>query len=178
MSRTKGSPNRNGRCADIAAYVADNPGCTAPQIEAKFNIGPHNGLLAYCVRVGKVFRSGRRRFFRYYATEALASANESKNKAEADAIIAATKERIHRQDQLRKRGKRHAEGVKPVHTRPFDGIVRLEPDVRIAGNVKHTIAKAPPGRFEVVGPFVGQITQDWLQRLPPDARARALREAA
>lgn len=176
MSRPKGSANRNGRCAAIAAFVAANPGCTAPQIEAAFNIGSHNGLLVYCVSSGKIFRSGRRRFFRYYATEALATANDAIHKAEAAALIATTQDRIQRQDQLRKRGKRHTEGAKPVHTRPRDGIVRIDPDVRIDGNVKLTIAKAPPGRFEVVGPFVGQITQYWLQRLPPETRARFARE--
>lgn len=170
------SGGRNGRVAAIVAFVAAHPGCTAPQIEAHVGIGPRNGLLAYCISKGRVFQSGRRRFFHYYATAELARANDAKHRAEVEKSIAETRARVARKDQIRRRAKRHATGAKPVPTRPRDGIVRLDPEVRIAGNVKVTIAKAPPGRFEVVGPFVGQITQDWLQRLPAAARARYVQE--
>lgn len=172
MSNGRRGSNRNGRCAQIVAFVAAHPGTTAPEIERAVGLCQNSGLLAYCVNVGKVFRAGRRRSLHYYATEALATANDAKHHAEAAARTAESVKATARQDQLRKRAKRHAAGVKPVNTRPRDAIVRLEPEVRLAGNVRITSVKAPPGRFEVVGPFVGQITQDWLQRLPPEARER------
>lgn len=157
---------RNGACARIVAFVAANPGCTSPQIEAAFNIGANNGLLVYCVKSGKVFKSGRRRLFRYYATEALAIANDERNRAEAAASIAATAARVARQDQLRKRAKRHTEGAAPINTRPRDGIVRLDPDVRLAGDVKITVAKAPPDRFSVASPEPFFAAGKWLTPSP------------
>jgi hypothetical protein len=163
---------RNGHVAAIVAFIAAHPGCTAPQIEAHIGLGPSNGLLSYCVKQGRVFQSGRRRFFRYYTTAALACANDAMHKAEAAALISESKARTRRRDQLRSRARRHARGAKPVNTRPSQCLVRLEPEVLLAGDVKITTIKAPPGRFEVVGPFTGQITQDWLQRLPPEARKR------
>lgn len=157
---------RNGACGRIVDFVAANPGCTAPQIEAAFSIGERNGLLVYCVKAGKLFKSGRRRFFRYYASEALAIANDAKHRAEAEASITHGKARIDRQAQLRRRAKRHEAGAPVINTRPSDGIVRLEPDVRLAGNVKVTVAPTPLERFAVTAPEKFFAAGKWLTPSP------------
>lgn len=143
------STARNGRTEAVVAYVRAHPGCTAPTIEAALGIKCNSGLLSYCLSTGRIFRCGRRRWFAFYATEEEASRNAPRHEAEIARHLAEVKAARDQRAQLRKRGRRHASGARPRNTRPVEQVVHVAPEVRLAGDVKITVAKAPPGRFEV-----------------------------
>lgn len=133
----------SSRCAEVTAFVHTNPGCSGTDINERFpNLS--TGLLTYCVSRGILFLSGRRRFYRYYASADMASANDARHKADAAAHIASRVERTAIQEQLRRRARRHDSGVKPINTRPSETRLRIDPGVSISPVVKFTAC--PSGR--------------------------------
>ena len=157
------APIRNGRSRAIFEFVAAHPGCLRADIDVAIGANRNNGLLSYCVSTGKVFKAGPNCLPRYYPTRELAEAFDGKLRADAQRSRVEREQRQHREGNTRKRGRRHAAGATRPNTRP-DCHVHIEPTARIADAVRITFAKAPPGRYEVTGHFVGQITQDWLAR--------------
>lgn len=172
---TSRQTQRNGRVAAMVAYVQAHPGCRSLEIERAVGVGHTSGLLSYCVNNGLLHQSGRPRFFGYYTSEAEARAHDEENKRRAAQEIAERK-----RDESRRASQRRrlaAASVAPVAARaagassalapavaPPPPRVAIVPEVRRVGGVTITTMRAPPGRFEVVGPFTGQITADWLAR--------------
>lgn len=152
---------RNGRVAAMVAYVQAHPGCRSLEIERAVGVGHTSGLLSYCVNNGLLHQSGRPRFFGYYTSEAEARAHDEENKRRAAQEIAERKRDERRRASQRRR--LAAASVAPA-VAPPPPRVAIVPEVRRVGGVTITTMRAPPGRFEVVGPFDGQITADWLAR--------------
>lgn len=145
----------------MVAYVQAHPGCRSLEIERAVCVGHTSGLLSYCVNNGLLHQSGRPRFFGYYTSEAEARAHDEENKRRAAQEIAERK-----RDESRRASQRRrlaAASVAPA-VAPPPPRVAIVPEVRRVGGVTITTMRAPPGRFEVVGPFTGQITADWLAR--------------
>lgn len=158
----------------MVAYVQAHPGCRSLEIERAVGVGHTSGLLSYCVNTGLLHQSGRPRFFGYYTSEAEARAHDAENKHRAAHEIAERKRAEKRRASKRRR---IAAAVAPAAARaagassvlapsvaPPQPRVAIVPEVRRVGGVTITTMRAPPGRFEVVGPFTGQITADWLAR--------------
>lgn len=145
----------------MVAYVQAHPGCRSLEIERAVGVGHTSGLLIYCVNKGLLHQSGRPRFFGYYTSEAEAWAHDEENKRRAAQEIAERKRDERRRASQRRR--LAAASVAPA-VAPPPPRVAIVPEVRRVGGVTITTMRAPPGRFEVVGPFTGQITADWLAR--------------
>lgn len=145
----------------MVAYVQAHPGCRSLEIEKAVGVGHTSGLLSYCVNTGLLHQSGRPRFFGYYTSEAEARAHDEENKRRAAQEIADRKRAESRRASKRRR--LAAASVAPA-VAPPPPRVAIVPEVRRVGGVTITTMRAPPGRFEVVGPFDGQITADWLAR--------------
>lgn len=145
----------------MVAYVQAHPGCRSLEIERAVGVGHTSGLLIYCVNNGLLHQSGRPRFFGYYTSEAEARAHDEENKRRAAQEIAERKRDERRRASQRRR--LAAASVAPA-VAPPPHRVAIVPEVRRVGGVTITTMRAPPGRFEVVGPFDGQITADWLAR--------------
>lgn len=146
----------------MVAYVQAHPGCRLLEIERAVGVGHTSGLLSYCVNNGLLHQSGRPRFFGYYTSEAEARAHDEENKRRAAQEIADRK--LARRASERRRLAAAPVAPAPVVATPPPPRVAIVPEVRRVGGVTITTMRAPPGRFEVVGPFDGQITADWLAR--------------
>ena len=137
--------HRTGMAERIAAYVAAHPGCTRAEMLAGCGMRKLNDAMpAYCQRKGRIFAAGPRGSYRYFPSAEQAAAAHAAIVAEVKARRQAKKQFYWTLDNLRKRAKRHAQGGRNRNTRPGLHKVHLEPGVRLAPDVRITIA--PPMR--------------------------------
>lgn len=125
----------------IAAYVAAHPGCTRAQLVAGCGItNPDDAMPTYCRNAGLIFAAGPRRSTRYYPDA------EQAYKAHAGLVADAERRRVEARQraQLRERAARHAAGGRVVNNRPGKHSIELAPGVKLAPDVRITIA--PPMR--------------------------------
>ena len=136
---------RNGASAQIAAFVAAHPGCTREHLLAGLGIDDeHWAMPTYCAKVGLIFAAGPRGSRRYFPTADMAQA---RHQAIVDAVLErrqAKKRAAWKRDNLRKRAQRHASGSRAIDTRPGHHGYALGPGVKLAPDVRITIA--PPMR--------------------------------
>lgn len=136
---------RNGVAQRIVAYVAAHPGCTRSELLAGVGITDlRDAMPTYCRKAGLIHAAGPRSSTRYYPTAEQA-------KACHDALVRLTAERrlakkraAWRKDNLRKRAQRHANGSRPINTRPGSHAYTLPPGVKLAPDARITVA--PPMR--------------------------------
>lgn len=156
---------KNGLGAAVARFVAENPGATSQQIAAALGTDVSNGAMTYLTRCGIVFVSGKRNPWHYYATAELAKEHHEKHVASARAESDERRAATQRAGNIRRRARCHAKGGKTINTRPGIQIVTLDRDVRIAPDVKITIAKrCLAGRFDPEPGFERAISSDWFMR--------------
>lgn len=135
---------RNGTAQRITAFVAEHPGCSRAEILVGCGIKELNSHLpSYCARHGMIHAAGRRGTQSYYATAELAAANHQRLVAAAELREKLRHQKHHKLRNLRRRARNQAEG-RSVNTRPNSQVVRLDPGVTIAPDVRITIA--PPMR--------------------------------
>ncbi len=158
-------PKPTGLAKRIRDYVDAHPGSPGYEIADALGFKRSSGELTYLTKRGVIFKAGPRSSQRYYADQETAWKMHDQLVAEA---AARKRERIKRQhaiDNLRRRGKRHAAGLRALNTRQNNQVITV--DVAdgqvIHPNVKVTIA-APfvDRRFGVnAGPgWKGQITAE------------------
>ena len=136
---------RVGAAQRIAAHVAAHPGCNRAQLLAAMGVTDvHWAMPTYCASVGLIHQAGPRGSLRYYPTAAQAAAMHDKLVLEVAERKQALRRQRWREDNLRKRAQRHANGSRPINTRPGRHAYTLPPGVALAPDVRITIA--PPMR--------------------------------
>lgn len=136
---------RNGTAARIVAYVAAHPGCTRAELLQGCGISQANDAMpAYCRKVGLIHPAGPRGSQRYYPTAEQAAAVHQQLVALVAQKRLRKKQTAWRIDNVRRRAKRHAEGGRKRDTRPGQHSFVLAPGVKLAKDVRVTIA--PPMR--------------------------------
>lgn len=158
------STAKNGRGAAMIAWIAAHPGRTGKEVCEAAGVTIKNGLLSYLVARGKVFASGPTHWQRYYPTAEEAQANHEALCREAREHVRRKQAETHRLGTIRKRARRHAQGVKPVNCRTADICdIKLPDGVVLSPTVRILIAPAPRDRFTPDPGFVRVISLDWLQ---------------
>ena len=136
---------KNGAAARIAAYVAGHTGCTRAELLAGLGVkSRHWAMPTYCVKIGLIHSAGPRGSQRHYIDAQQARDEHARIAAEVKERRAAKRAVCRRLDTLRRRAKRHEAGGKKRDTRPGLHKVQLAPGVRLAPDVRITIA--PPLR--------------------------------
>lgn len=136
---------RNGASARIVAFVAEHPGCSRDRLLAGLGVeDEHWAMPTYCVKAGLIFAAGPRGSQQFFPTAEMARARHA---AIVDAALQrrqAKKRAAWKRDNLRKRAQRHASGSRAIDTRPGHHGYALGPGVKLAPDVRITIA--PPMR--------------------------------
>lgn len=140
---------KTGMSQRIAAYVAAHPGCTRAQLLAGIgSTDKRDAMPTYCRNAGLIFAAGPRGSTRYYPDAEQAYKAHPGLVADAERRRNEAKRRAYVRDNLRERAARHAAGGRVVNSRP-DAAHRIElaPGVKLAPDVRITIAPAPRDRW-------------------------------